>query len=67
MRVEDEVDVDVDVDVEPTPQEPAAKDLREKSWLRVQLQPEIKSPTDSDEPIGLINKIKGAFARSAGR
>ena len=55
------------IDVEPTPQEPAAKDLLKKSWLRVQLQPEIKSPTDSKEPTGLINRIKGAFARSAGR
>lgn len=55
------------IDVEPTPQEPAAKDLLEKSWLRVQLQPEIKSPTNSNEPMGLINKIKEAFARSAGR
>ena len=55
------------IDVEPTPQEPAAKDLLKKSWLRVQLQPEIKSPADSKEPTGLINRIKGAFARSAGR
>ena len=53
--------------VEPTPQEPAAKDLLEHSWLRVQLRPEIKSPTDSVEPMGLINRIKGVFARSAGR
>ena len=53
--------------VDPTPQEPAAKDLLEHSWLRVQLQPDIKSPTDSKEPMGLINRIKGAFARSAGR
>ena len=53
--------------VEPTPQEPAAKDLLEKSWLRRQLQPAIKSPTDSTEPMGLMNRIKGAFARSAGR
>ena len=37
------------------------------SWLRVQLQPDIKSPTDSVEPMGLINRIKGVFARSAGR
>ena len=51
----------------PTPQEPAAKDLLETSWLRVQLQPEIKSPTDSVKPMGLINRIKGVFARSAGR
>ena len=55
------------IDVEPTPQEPAAKDLLEKSWLRVQLQPEIKSPTNSNEPMGQINKIKETFARSAGR
>ena len=53
--------------VEPTPQEPAATDLLEKSWLRVQLQPAIKSPTDSNEPMGLIKRIKGAIARSAGR
>ena len=53
--------------VEPTPQKPAAKDLLEKSWLRRQLQPAIKSPTDSTEPMGLMNRIKGAFARSAGR
>ena len=53
--------------VEPTPQVPAAKDLLEKSWLRRQLQPAIKSPTDSTEPMGLMNRIKGAFARSAGR
>ena len=53
--------------VKPTPQEPAAKDLLEKSWLRRQLQPAIKSPTDSTEPMGLMNRIKGAFARSAGR
>ena len=53
--------------VEPTPQEPAATDLLEKSWLRVQLQPPIKSPTDSNEPMGLINRIKEAIARSAGR
>ena len=54
-------------EIEPTPQEPAAKDLLEKSWLRRQLQPAIKSPTDSTEPMGLMNRIKGAFARSAGR
>ena len=46
------------VAVDPTPQDPAAKDLLEGSWLRVQLQPHIKSPTDSAKPIGLINKIK---------
>ena len=53
--------------VEPTPQEPVAKHLLEQSWLRRQLQPEIKRPTDSPEPMGLINRIKGAFARSTGR
>ena len=53
--------------LEHRPEEPAAKDLLEHSWLRVQLQPDIKSPTDSKEPMGLINRIKGAFARSAGR
>ena len=53
--------------VEPTPQEPAAKDLLEHSWLRVQLKPEQQNPTDSKEPMGLINRIKEAFARSAGR
>ena len=53
--------------VEPAPQEPAATKLLENSWLRVQLQPDIKSPTDSVEPMGLINRIKGVFARSAGR
>ena len=53
--------------IEPAPQEPAATTLLEHSWLRVQLQPEIKSPTDSREPMGLINRIKGVFARSAGR
>ena len=54
-------------EIEPTTQEPAAKDLLEQSWLRRQLQPAIKSPTDSTEPMGLMNRIKGAFARSAGR
>ena len=53
--------------IEPAPQEPAATKLLEHSWLRVQLQPEIKSPTDSLEPMGLINRIKGFFARSVGR
>ena len=55
--------------VEPAsqPQEPAATKLLEHSWLRVQLQPETKSPTDSVEPMGLIERIKGVFARSAGR
>ena len=51
----------------PQTQEPAAKKLLEHSLLRVQLQPEIKSPTDSMEPMGLINRIKGVFARSARR
>ncbi|ABB33849.1 hypothetical protein Syncc9605_0070 [Synechococcus sp. CC9605] len=51
----------------PQPQKPEAAKLLEHSWLRVQLQPEIKSPTDSVEPMGLINRIKGVFARSAGR
>ena len=55
------------VAVDRTPQEPAAKDLLENSWLRVQLQPDIKNPTDSGEPMGLINRIKGVFVRSAGR
>ena len=32
-----------------------------------QLQPDIKSPSDSVEPMGLIKGIKGVFARSAGR
>ena len=53
--------------VEPAPQEPPDTKLLEHSWLRVQLQPDIKSPTDSVEPMGLINRIKGIFARSAGR
>ena len=53
--------------IEPAPREPAAPSLLEHSWLRVQLQPEIKSPTDSREPMRLINRIKGVFARSAGR
>ena len=55
------------VAVDPAPQEPAAKDLLENSWLRVQLQPETKSPTDSVESMGLIDRIKGVFARSARR
>ncbi len=54
-------------EIEPVPQEPAAKDLLEKSWLRRQLQPEMKRPNDSSEPMGLIKKIKGVFARSTGR
>ena len=49
------------------PQEPSATKLLEHSWLRVQLQPETKSPTDSVETMGLINRIKRVFARSAGR
>ncbi len=53
--------------VEPAPQEPAATKLLENSWLRVQLQPDIKSRTDSLTPMGPINRIKGVFARSAGR
>ena len=53
--------------LELAPQEPAATKLLAHSWLRVQLQPDIKNPTDSREPMGLINRIKGVFARSAGR
>ena len=53
--------------VEPTPQEPAAKTLLEKSWLHRQLQPAIKSPIGAVESVGLMNRIKGPFARSAGR
>ena len=46
-----------------------AKDLLEKAWLRRQLnrKAEIKNPTDSAEQMGLINRIKGVFVRSAGR
>ena len=55
------------VAVDPTPQESAAQELLENSWLRVQLQPETKSPTDFVEPMGLIERIKGVFVRSAGR
>ena len=46
-----------------------AKDLLEKAWLRRQLnrKAEIKNPTDSGEPMGLMNRIKGVFVRSAGR
>ena len=51
----------------PQPQEPAGTKLLEHSWLRVQLQPETKSPTDSVEPMGLIERIRGVFVRSAGR
>ena len=53
--------------VQLAPQEPAATKLVEYSWLRVQLQPNTKRPTDSVEPMGLINRIKRIFARSAGR
>ena len=53
--------------VDPRPQEPAAKDFLEHSWLRVQLKPESSSLTDSSEPMGLISRIKRAFARSSGR
>ena len=53
--------------IEPAPPEPAATTLFEHSWLRVQLEPDIKSPTDSVETMGLINMIKGVIARSAGR
>ena len=62
-----DVEVEVEMVVDPTPQEPAATKLLEHSWLRVQLQPDIKNPTDSGEPMGLINRIKGVFVRSAGR
>ena len=55
------------VAVDTTPQEPAAKDLFENSWLRVQLQPETNSPIDSVEPMLLINRIKGVFAQSVSR
>ena len=55
------------VGMDARPQEPAAKDLLENSCLRVQLQPDIKNPTDSVEPMGLMNRIKGVFVRSAGR
>ena len=54
-------------DVAPIPLDTAAKDLLQTSWLRVQLKPEPSSPTDSNKPMGLINRIKRAFARSAGR
>ena len=49
------------------PREPAGTWLLEHSWLRVQLRPETKSPTDSMEPMGVINRIKRVFARSARR
>ena len=51
----------------PQPQEPAGTRLLEHSWLRVQLQPDTKSPIDSVEPMGLIERIKEVFVRSAGR
>ena len=54
-------------DVAPIPLDTAAKDLLQTSWLRVQLKPEPSSPTDSNKPMGLINRIKRAFARLAGR
>ena len=53
--------------IEPGPHAPTATKLLEHSLLRIQLQPDIKSPTDSVEPMGLIERIKGFFARSAGR
>jgi len=53
--------------VEPTHQESVANDLLEQAWLRRQIKGSIKNPTDSGEPMGLINRIKGVFARSAGR
>ena len=53
--------------VEPTPKEPETTHLLEHSWLRVQLRPEIKNPTGSVKAMGLINRIRGAFGRSAGR
>ena len=62
-RSEEELPVAVD----PTAQEPAAKELLENSSLRVHLQPDIKNPTDYGEPMGLINRVKGVFVRSAGR
>ena len=53
--------------IEPAAQQPAGQELLEQSWLRVQLTPAQASPTDSKEQMGLIERIKGAFARSAGR
>ena len=50
----------------PQSQEPAATKLLKNSWLRVQLKPDIKSPTDSSKPTGLIHRIKEAIAGSAG-
>ena len=52
---------------EPTPQTPSAQDLLKQSWIRRQLEPEIENPTDSTEPMGLISRIKRAFARSTRR
>ena len=52
---------------EPTPPETASEDLLKTSWLRVQLKPKPASPTDATKPMGLINRIKQSFARSAGR
>ena len=57
----------VTIEPGPQPRAPVAKKLLKHSWLRVQLQPNIKNPTDSGEPMGLINRIKGVFVRSAGR
>ena len=48
---------------EPTPQTPSGQDLLKQSWIRRQLEPEIENPTDSTEPMGLISRIKRAFAR----
>ena len=52
---------------QPTPQTPSAQDLLKQSWIRRQLEPEIENPTDSTEPMGLISRIKRAFARSTRR
>ena len=38
-------------EVDPIPQDTAAKNLLETSWLRVQLKPKPASPTDSAEPM----------------
>ncbi len=54
-------------EVDSTPQGTAAKDLLDTAWLRVQLKQEPPSPTDSAEPMGLIDRIKRAFARSTSR
>ena len=53
----------------PIPKKPEAKDLLEKSWLRRQLnlKPETRIRTDYGEPMGLINRIKRVFVRSACR